>query len=166
MRVRRFLYLLLILLSTALLWQIIEVRSQLLPSPAPSIPTLPLQEIFLPTAARPNAAEGEILAAAVAQKNPFDVRRGQLSSSSSGLAASAPTHLKVIGILQDEVAFVDSSQGGKVVYARKGEAVGPYRVQEVTSTSVTLAYGSGQTATLSLPGFDEGTEGLHIEITP
>jgi hypothetical protein len=166
MRVRRFLYFLLMLLSVALVWQIIEVRSQPLPSPAPSIPTLPPQELFLPTVARPNAAEGETLATVTAQKNPFDVKRGQQSFFSSGLPASAPTHLKVIGILQDEVTFADSSQEGKVVYARKGEAVGPYRVQEVTSTSVTLTYGSGQTAILALPDFDQATEGLRIERTP
>jgi len=165
MHVRRFLYLVLMLLSAVLLWQIIEVRSQPLPSPAPSIPTLPPQEFFLPPAARPDAAEGEILAAAIAQRNPFDLRRRQQYSFSLGLQAPAPTHLKVIGVLQDEVVFVDSSQEGKVVYARKGETVGPYYVQEVTSTSVTLAYGSGQTTVLSLPGFD-GAGGLRIEVVP
>jgi hypothetical protein len=165
MRVRRFLYLLLILLSVALLWQIVEVRSQLLPSPAPSIPTLPPQELFLPTAARPNAAEGKALAAAIAQGDPFDVRRKQRDSFPNA-EVPPPSHLKVIGVLQGEVAFTDSSQGGKVVYARKGEAVGPYRVQEVTSISVTLVYGSDQTTILSLPGFDEAVEGLQIEVTP
>lgn len=164
MRVRRSLYLLLILLSAVLLWQIIEVRRQPLPSPAPSIPTLPPQEFFLPAATRPDAKEGEALALAIAQKNPFDVKRGQKEASSKA-EVLPPTHLKVIGVLQDEVVFVDSSQEGKVVYAHKGEAVGPYRVQDVTSTSVTLTYGSGQTTVLSLPGFD-GAEGLRIEVVP
>ena len=164
MRIRRFLYLLLTLLSAALLWQIIEVRSQPLPSPTPSIPTLPPQKFFLPAAARPDAAEGETLALAIAKKNPFDLRRGQ-SNSSSLEQVSPPIHLKVIGVLQDEVVFVDSSQEGKVIYAHKGEAVGPYHVQEVTPTSVTLAYGSGQTIVLSLPGFD-GAGGLRIEVVP
>ena len=150
MRVRRFLYLVLMLLAVALLWQIIEVSSQPLPSPAPSIPTLPPQELFLPAAARPDAAEGEMLAAAIAQGNPFDFRRGQKGFSLEA-EIPPPTHLKVTEVLQDEVVFVDSSQEGKVVRARKGEAVGPYRVQEVTSTSVTLAYGSDQTAVLFPP---------------
>lgn len=165
MRVRRFLYLVLVLLSAVILWQIIEVRSQPLPSPAPSVSDQPPQEFFLPAAERPNAAEGEALAMAIARKNPFDPKRGQ-SNSTPELATAPPTHLKVVGVLQDEVIFVDSSQGGQMVYGRKGEAVGPYRVQEVTSTSVTLVYGSGEAAVLSLPEYDKEAEGLRIEITP
>ncbi len=172
MRLRRLLYLVLLLLSGVLIWQIVEVRTQPLPAWEPTIPQTVRAAIALPPLSRPAAAEGEGMVVAIAEKNPLDVKRGKKDPPPPAPQYPPPTHLKLVGVAltaeQKAVVLLDSSQGGKVLRLRAGETIGPYRLQEITPTTALFTYGNNLSATLSLVQLRSGeaAKGPRMEIPP
>lgn len=156
MRVRRFLYLVLLLLLGALGWQVVATWTTAPPEVNPS-PPLAGQASGREEAlgSFPSLDEGQRLAAVIADKDLFDPTRQR--PEEEGVVQTSippPDHLKLVGVLQlsgqEQAFFTDAQQGGKVVRVRVGEEIGQYRLTQAERDSVTLAFAEGEELSLSL----------------
>jgi len=175
MRVRRFLHILLFTGVIVLLWQLLATWRRPLPelnvlalggteAEAPLPPT--------PAPVRPGASKQ--LAEVIADKDLFAPSRSRAVVEESVTVKETvppPSHLKLVGVFlapkREEAFFVDSSQGGKVVRARKGEALGAYQLVGVTPQRVTLTMGQeGDEVELPLSLLDSNTAIKAPRLTP
>jgi hypothetical protein len=166
MRVRRFLHILLLTGVIALLWQVVATWRRPLPDlsavaasgPAAETPLPPTPLIVPPGASKQ-------LADAIADKDLFSPSRSRAVVEETVTVKETvppPAHLKLVGVFmtpkREEAFFIDSSQGGKVVRARKGEALGAYQLVELSPQRVTLTMGQdGDEVELPLTLLDSGT---------
>ncbi len=156
MRVRRFLYLVLLLLAAALGWQVVATWTtvSLEVTPAPPLPSQPDrgEEALL----RFPLDKSKGMATVIAGKNLFDPTRQQHDEEEGvvEVAIPPPDHLKLVGVLQlsgeEQAFFTDAQRGGKVVRVRVGEEIGQYRLTQAEHGSVTLAFSDGEEVSLSL----------------
>lgn len=156
MRVRRFLYLVLLLLAGALGWQVVATWTTTPPEVNPP-PLLPDQASDREEALLhfPSLDEGERLATVIADKDLFSPSRQRREEEGVvQVSVPPPTHLKLVGVLQlsgqEEAFFTDAQQGGKVVRVKVGEEIGQYRLTRARRNSVTLTFPDGEEVSLSL----------------
>ena len=166
MRVRRFLHILLLTGVIGLLWQVVATWRRPVPelsaaasSAAEPETPLPSTPVHIPPGASKQLAE------AIADKDLFSPSRSRTVVEESVTVKETvppPSHLKLVGVFltpkREEAFFLDSSQGGKVVRARKGEALGAYQLVGVSPQRVTLTMGQdGDEVELPLTLLDSGT---------
>lgn len=163
MRIRRFLHLILFVVAVLLLWQGVSTWSHTVPVPLPHATPGATAEppLVIPPARSPDA--GEQFAEVIADKDLFaPTRRRATVEGPQATSVPPPSHLKLVGVLmvadRQEALFMDSSQGGKVVRIRPGEAIGSYRLTKLTPGYATLALGQeGGEVTLPLTVLDSAT---------
>ena len=173
MRVRRFLHILLVTGVIALLWQLRATWYHPLPGLSATAPNDPATEPPLPFVPVPEASTQ--LTDLIADKDLFSPGRSrpvpEPSEQPTEPSVPPPAHLKLVGVFlaptQEEALFVDSSQGGKVVRVRKGEALGAYQLVQVTPLQVTLTVGQdGDEVQLPLALLDSGTASKAPRLMP
>jgi hypothetical protein len=165
MRVRRFLHILLLTGVLALLWQVVATWRRPLPELSGTASKESEADAPLPPSPVVVPAAGRQLAEAIADKDLFSSSRSRAVVEESVPVKETvppPSHLKLVGVFltpkREEAFFVDSSQGGKVVRARKGESLGAYQLVQVTPLHVTLTVGQdGDEVQLPLLLLDSGT---------
>ena len=174
MRVRRFFHILLLVGVITLLWQVGATWYRPLPELVAASPGSLEEVLPLPS---PPAVTPEIsrqLAEAIADKDLFSPSRSRIAEESSTPVKETvppPSHLKLVGVFlspkRAEAFFVDSSQGGKVVRVRKGEALGAYRLAQVTPLNVTLTMGQdGEEVSLALALLDSSNAAKAPRVLP
>src|SRR5262249_24678936 len=121
----------------------------------------------------PQLQVGKQYANTIADKDLFVPSRGRAQPPEAKPAAAVPppSHLKLVGVVlsrgKEEALFADSSQGGKVVRVRKGEALGSYKLIGLAPLQATLTIGpDGQEVSLPLLGIDSGTAGQAQRLMP
>jgi hypothetical protein len=165
MRVRRFLHILLLTGVLALLWQVVATWRRPLPELSGTASNDSEADVPLPPSPVVVPAAGRQLAEVIAEKDLFSSSRSRAVVEESVPVKETvppPSHLKLVGVFltpkREEAFFVDSSQGGKVVRARKGESLGAYQLVQVTPLHVTLTVGQdGDEVQLPLLLLDSGT---------
>lgn len=166
MRVRRFLHILLLAGVLALLWQVVATWRRPLPEVSADVANGSEADAPPPPAPVVGHKASKQLAEAIADKDLFAPSRSRAAvveeSAPAKEAVPPPSHLKLVGVFlapkREEAFFIDSSQGGKVVRARKGETLGAYQLVQVTPLHVTLTVGQdGDEVQLPLALLDSGT---------
>jgi len=169
-RVRRFLYILLLIVAGVLMWQAVATWSRPFPSTDSTAQDGVEKDKPLPPAQGSAEEAGKQFAEVISDKDLFAPSRSRVVKDSTPVAAVAPpSHLKLVGIVlspdREEAFFADSTQGGKVVRVRKGDTFGSYRLAQVTPSQATLALGEdGEEVSLPLLVLDSGTaaKGPHL----
>jgi len=166
MRVRRFLHILLFTGVIALLWQLLATWRRPLPEVnATALGSAEVETPLPPTPTPVPPGASKQLAEVIAEKDLFAPSRSRAVVEESVVVKETvppPSHLKLVGVFltpkREEAFFVDSSQGGKVVRARRGEALGAYQLVGVTPQHVTLTMGQeGDEVQLPLSLLDSTT---------
>ena len=173
MRVRRFLHILLFAGVLVLLWQVVATWSRPVPELVAASQDNPGGEPSLPSAPVVTPAIGKQLAMAISDKDLFSPSRSRTVEEVVLVKETIPppSHLKLVGVFltpkKEEALFVDSSQGGKVVRARKGETLGAYRLVQVAPLQVTLTMGQdGGEVSLPLSVLDSSTASKAPRLVP
>jgi hypothetical protein len=164
MRVRRFLHILLLAGVLALLWQVVATWRRPLPEVSADVANGSEADAPPPPAPVVGHKASKQLAEAIADKDLFAPSRSRAVVEESAPVKETvppPSHLKLVGVFlapkREEAFFIDSSQGGKVVRARKGETLGAYQLVQVTPLHVTLTVGQdGDEVQLPLALLDSG----------
>jgi len=155
-RIRRFLHLLLLLIVCLLLWRIVETWRRPLEEQASPSQSNPAEEKPLPPAKVLAPQVGKQYANIIAEKDLFVPSRSRTQEEVKPVATvPPPSHLKLVGVIltqdKEEAFFADSTQGGKVVRARKGESLGSYKLVGVEPLQATLTMGQEEGEEVSLP---------------
>ena len=173
MRVRRFLHILLFLIAGAMLWRILGTWRRPLDEQRPVAQANPSEDAPLAFPLTPQPSVGKQYAVTIADKDLFTSSRGRAPATTQPAAAAVPppSHLKLVGVIlsgdKNEALFADSSQGGKIVRAQKGEALGAYKLVGVAPLQVTLAMGQrGEEVSLPLTIVDSHTAGQAPQLMP
>lgn len=163
MRVRKFLHFFLFFVVALLSWRIAETWWRPLEEPRPAGQPGAEEEIPLPATHVLSPQVGKRYADVIADKDLFVPSRARALVAAQAVAAvPPPSHLKLVGVIlahgKEEAFFADSSQGGKVVRARKGEALGAYKLVGVSPVQATLALGQdGDEVSMPLLVLDSNT---------
>ncbi|MBI3248724.1 MAG: hypothetical protein HYZ50_19660 [Deltaproteobacteria bacterium] len=163
MRVRKFLHLFLFLVVGLLSWRIAETWWRPLEEQRPPGQPSAEEETPLPPARPMTPQVGKRYADGIADKDLFVPSRTRALVEAKAVAAvPPPSHLKLVGVMlargKEEAFFADSSQGGKVIRARKGETLGSYKLVSVGSSQATLAMGQdGNEVSMPLLVLDSNT---------
>ncbi|MBI3797319.1 MAG: hypothetical protein HY268_10195 [Deltaproteobacteria bacterium] len=166
MRVRRFLHILLLTGVIALLWQVVATWRRPLPElNAAALSGAEAETPLPPTPALVPPGASKQLADVIAEKDLFSPSRSRAVVEETVTVKETvppPSHLKLVGVFltpkREEAFFIDSSQGGKVVRAKRGEALGAYQLVQVTPQNVTMTMGQdGGEVELPLSLLDSGT---------
>lgn len=173
MRVRRFVHVVLFIVASILLWQTIGTWRRSLDGQRPNAPQNPSEEKPFPFALSPQLQVGKQYANTIADKDLFVPSRGRAPQEPKAAPAAVPppSHLKLVGVVlnrgKEEALFADSSQGGKVVRVRKGEALGSYKLVGLAPLQATLTIGpDGEEVSLPLLVIDSGTAGQAQRLMP
>jgi hypothetical protein len=171
-RVRRFVHILLFLVAGLLLWKIVETWRRPLEEERPvtqqNLPEENPLSSFLP----PQPQLGKQYAGLIADKDLFVPSRGRAQVETKPVASvPPPSHLKLVGVVlnrgNEEALFADSSQGGKVVRAKKGEVLGSYKLVGIAPLQATLTMGqAGEEVSLPLLVLDSGAAGQAPRLMP
>ncbi len=163
MRVRKFLHFFLFFVVALLSWRIAETWWRPLEEPRPAGQSGVEEETPLPATHVFSPQVGKRYADVIADKDLFVPSRTRALVAAQAVAAvPPPSHLKLVGVIlaqgKEEAFFADSSQGGKVVRARKGEALGAYKLVGVSPVQATLALGQdGDEVSMPLLVLDSNT---------
>lgn len=156
MRIRRFLHFLLFLVVCLLVWRIVEAWQRPLVGQRTAAKPNSTEEKSLPLYRAISPQVGKRFANIIADKDLFVPSRSRAQEEVKPVeAVPPPSHLKLVGVVlafgKEEAFFADSTQGGKVIRARKGESLGSYKVVSVAPLQATLTMGPEEGEEVSLP---------------
>lgn len=172
MRIRRFLHVVLFFFACLLVWQIVETWRRPLAEQRSAAQSSPLEEKPLPAFQAPPPQTGRRYAEVIADKDLFAPSRSRAAVETKPVATvPPPSHLKLVGVVlthgREEALFADSTQGGKVVRIRRGEALGSYKLVGVAPLQATLTMGQdGDEVSLPLLVLDSNTAAQGQRLLP